>query len=82
MAGLPVFVFGRSIGACAAVHTITVKQEAVKFAGLILDSGLMELKSLPMVQQLSAMIGGAQILCVRPRLHASPRLSAAGMILS
>ena len=46
-------------------------------AGLVLDSGLMELKSLPMVQQMSAIIpNGPQILWAPYRVpHQSPHQS-------
>ena len=58
--GLPVLLFGRSLGATCAVHLATTFPEA--YAGVVLESGLQTIKDLPMLAPLSQMIPGADAM--------------------
>ena len=65
LTGIPIVLFGRSMGATCAVHLGTTHPEA--YAGVILESGLQTVKDLPMLAPLSMMIpNGQQMLAMVP----------------
>ena len=58
---LPVLAYGRSIGACCAVHAASHRPDLVK--AVIVESGLQTIKRLPMIEQFVERIpGGSQML--------------------
>jgi hypothetical protein len=59
-AGCRVVAWGRSIGALSAVHLAASRAASVH--GLVVDSGLMSIASLPMVKQLAATMGAGEML--------------------
>jgi len=61
LAGAPCVLWGRSIGATCAVQLAAAHGD--QFKGLIVESGLMDIRSLPLVQQMSFMLpGGPELL--------------------
>ncbi|KAH8056932.1 hypothetical protein JL722_7153 [Aureococcus anophagefferens] len=58
--GCKVVAWGRSIGALSAVHLAASRAASVH--GLVVDSGLMSIASLPMVKQLAATMGAGEML--------------------
>jgi pimeloyl-ACP methyl ester carboxylesterase len=61
LAGRPLFAYGRSLGASVAAHLVSLSPSY--YAGLVLDSGLVEIRSLPMVAMLAgALPNGAELL--------------------
>lgn len=60
LAGAKKVLWGRSIGATCAVHLAA--RHAGLFEGIIVESGLMDIKTLPMVAQMSMMFGGPALL--------------------
>jgi len=59
-------VMGRSIGATCAVHLAAM--HAADVYGLIVDSGLMSIKQLPMVEMLAPQVLGPQAAMIFPNL--------------
>ena len=60
LAGAPCVLWGRSIGATCAIHLAAKHGE--HFKGCVIESGLMDIKSLPMVMQMSFMLPGGPAL--------------------
>eukprot|EP00668_Euglena_longa_P045825 GGOE01061507.1.p1 GENE.GGOE01061507.1~~GGOE01061507.1.p1 ORF type:complete len:317 (+),score=97.95 GGOE01061507.1:38-988(+) len=58
--GVPLVLLGRSIGATCAVHLAATHPE--RFRAVVIESGLMTVKDLPMIQPILAMIPNAQQL--------------------
>lgn len=65
---LPLVVYGRSLGASLAVHVAATNSNLnLKISGAILESGLMEWATLPLVQQLSQKVpNGSSLLSMLP----------------
>eukprot|EP00300_Choanocystis_sp_HF-7_P021869 c20974_g1_i1.p1 GENE.c20974_g1_i1~~c20974_g1_i1.p1 ORF type:complete len:318 (+),score=51.67 c20974_g1_i1:1-954(+) len=59
---LPRFLFGRSLGCVPTVHLAA--QHASQLSGVILESGLMDIKGLPFVQQMA--MANPQMLAMLP----------------
>jgi hypothetical protein len=75
---------GRSIGATCAVHLAA--NRASKFHGLVVDSGLMSVKGLPMVAQMGPMLmGGPQMFAALPEpfdtLGKLPMISCPALVM-
>jgi len=60
LTGAPCVLWGRSIGATCAVQLASA--HPALFQGVIVESGLMDIKTLPMVQQMSFMLPGGPAL--------------------
>jgi len=60
LSGAPLVLWGRSIGATSTVQLAVAHGDM--FKGLIVESGLMDINSLPMVQQMSFMLPGGPAL--------------------
>jgi len=58
-----VILFGRSIGATGAIHLASHPQYSTRFTGIILESPMLDLRDLPIVQQVAASLpGGAPLI--------------------
>ncbi|OQR94259.1 temperature sensitive supressor-like protein [Achlya hypogyna] len=65
--GVPVILFGRSIGSICAMHLAAARPD--RFRGLIVESGFHSILQLPMVQQMAMfMPGGAGMLSMLPEI--------------
>jgi len=63
LAAAPVVVLGRSLGSACAVHVASGSRASPSVAALIIESGVVKLLELPMVQQLAqALPGGMHLL--------------------
>lgn len=60
LAALPRILYGRSLGAVSAVHLAALPNASATIRGLIVESGLVDIKGLPMVQQMLNMMMGHQ----------------------